>query len=1423
MNFRKIFRNFTAVLLALTMLMSLLPVGIMAAESITVYVSVVRNGEFTTGKNNETMAYVPVTVNSQTPTINDAFTTLHETYCEYGVNGYGTTQMDWGTSVTKFWGVNSTSVSYYNNNLYANGLSDTVEAGAHLVFWFYKDTTSWSDTYTFFDKTTATVACGDALKLTLNQAGYTEVSPLSDAIITIDGAEVSDKVTDDVGEVSLIFEESGTFTVSAKSVNSCIVPPVCIVTVTEEGKTDGEYVEKDRETLSVTYTNGQNITLPTTGKSGKTQIEWTSDSTSVDADTGIVTLPDEDTDVTLTAEIRCNDAWDTKTFTFKIPGRLSMAKAVLEAEILKPTEYTNATDSGFEYDSAADDTNILEFACEIINDPNITVTFSEDFNSTDIIAADGTITYPADEAKEITLPLTLTFNEKSESVSVSVVIPKHAQTKAEAIDAMKSAMTAYMNDAKVLNGNTSLKNVKTTLLLPGGKTSGLYITWTSDNESVIKVTGNPSSATSHPSGGKYEVKINRPNVGEADARVTMTATLVYKPTSVMCGAGPMPEERVRQISFDIVVPAVTREEMDVILDNAATHIRITDKNGAVADLTDIRSNLYFPSYEGYTATWTTDLPISIPEKGYDKSTVTRPLPGENASGTITLTLAKGETIISRSFDATVQAWTDTELEEERTKLQAIADALTFDEIKNKNTDADAVTSNLNLRQNAKIDGEKVSFNTYNSASYPYQITWTVTPSDIITFKNGTGTVATPLHNTKITLDAEISLKTPITGIDSVKKTIKITVSGSRKPNSAESLEALMDTIASKTTDTTNWESFMAMGAYEKVRPSGSKLTDVAKQNMINTSIKNISANNPDESVYSKAILDMQSIGINPKELYPVNSNKPIDGIKGLNSASHSSTIWTAAYTLLAWQQGDYSIETQEADVVSALLDTQLENGGWTAFETAEADATGMAIMALSAYYDENADVKIAVDKAILYLSKVQLDNGGFDGTWGENANNAACVAMGLCAMGINPDTDSRFIKNGNSVVDRLLDFALEDKSGFAFNVGDTTANAYATQQGFPAIIAVYHVIKNGTAYNVYDFSENTLSPGRATGSGTVTTPSAPSGNKITVTLTVKADTGYWLKNKSVTLSGNGATVYHALIKALENSGITQTGAANGYVESMTKNGKTLAEFANGKNSGWMYKVNGTSPEVGLAECAVKDGDKIVWFYTEDWTKVPGSTGSVGGKGSSSTKDKKEEESKNEDPVVQEKPAFTETTFADVKKDDWHYESVRYVYENNLMQGTEIGFEPDRKMTRAMLVTVLFRMTNPEKTEYKHNFEDVSEETWYSDAVSWAASEGIVCGVSNREFAPDEEITREQLALIFCRYGKMCGLDTSDMADISEFSDAGDVSEWAKNAVSWAIKTELIQGTDKNVILPGDSATRAQTAAIITRFCRSLMF
>ncbi len=241
MNLKKAFKSFAAILLAFTMLMSFLPVGVMAADRITVYASVVRNGEFTTGKNNETMAYVPVTLDSQSPTIDGAFTALHETYYIDGASSYRTTQMFSYASVTKFWGIESEYIGYCLDNDFASGVGEILEDGAHLVLWFYQDA-AWSDTYTCFDKTTAAITGGEPLNLTL----YSGKATLSGAIITIDGVEVLDKITDAEGKVSLSFEEGGTYTVSAKFDGSYIVPSVCIVTVTEEGKTDAEYVVEDK-------------------------------------------------------------------------------------------------------------------------------------------------------------------------------------------------------------------------------------------------------------------------------------------------------------------------------------------------------------------------------------------------------------------------------------------------------------------------------------------------------------------------------------------------------------------------------------------------------------------------------------------------------------------------------------------------------------------------------------------------------------------------------------------------------------------------------------------------------------------------------------------------------------------------------------------------------------------------------------------------------------------------------------------------------------------------------------------------------------------------------------------------------------------------------------------------------------------------
>lgn len=216
--------------------------------------------------------------------------------------------------------------------------------------------------------------------------------------------------------------------------------------------------------------------------------------------------------------------------------------------------------------------------------------------------------------------------------------------------------------------------------------------------------------------------------------------------------------------------------------------------------------------------------------------------------------------------------------------------------------------------------------------------------------------------------------------------------------------------------------------------------------------------------------------------------------------------------------------------------------------------------------------------------------------------------------------------------------------------------------------------------------------------------------------------------------------------------------------------------------------------------------------------------SSGSNNSQGTSDENDEETKAEaakDNEASEKPAFSKTTFTDIKEKDWHYEAVKYVYENKLMEGTGNGFEPEIKMSRAMLVAVLFRMASPEGVENKHTFSDVPEGKWYSDAVNWAAAKGIVSGVSETEFAPDNDISREQMALIIYRFAKLQGYDVSGKADISAFADAGDISDWAIDSICWAKKTEILSGTSKTTLSPRSTATRAQVAAILMRFCENV--
>ena len=150
-------------------------------------------------------------------------------------------------------------------------------------------------------------------------------------------------------------------------------------------------------------------------------------------------------------------------------------------------------------------------------------------------------------------------------------------------------------------------------------------------------------------------------------------------------------------------------------------------------------------------------------------------------------------------------------------------------------------------------------------------------------------------------------------------------------------------------------------------------------------------------------------------------------------------------------------------------------------------------------------------------------------------------------------------------------------------------------------------------------------------------------------------------------------------------------------------------------------------------------------------------------------------------------------FSDVAEDDWFHEAVAFVYDAGLMSGTGGGsFGPDAATTRGMVVAILHRYEGSPAAGAP-SFQDVSPQQYYAGAVAWAAANGVVSGYSEDAFGPDEMITREQMAAILYRYAQYKGLDVSGRADLSVFSDAGQISSYAVDAMSWARSSGLIAG------------------------------
>lgn len=186
-------------------------------------------------------------------------------------------------------------------------------------------------------------------------------------------------------------------------------------------------------------------------------------------------------------------------------------------------------------------------------------------------------------------------------------------------------------------------------------------------------------------------------------------------------------------------------------------------------------------------------------------------------------------------------------------------------------------------------------------------------------------------------------------------------------------------------------------------------------------------------------------------------------------------------------------------------------------------------------------------------------------------------------------------------------------------------------------------------------------------------------------------------------------------------------------------------------------------------------------------------------------------------------AAGENPFTDVPASHWAHDDITYVYENDLMNGTDGSlFSPESTTTRAQVVTVLYRLAGQPAADWANPFWDVPASAWFHDAVTWAWENDITGGVSSTHFGAGNAVTREQLATFLYRYAQDQGYDTSARADLSGYSDAGLVSSYATEALSWANATGLITGTTATTLSPQGSATRAQVATILSRFCQDVI-
>ncbi len=550
---------------------------------------------------------------------------------------------------------------------------------------------------------------------------------------------------------------------------------------------------------------------------------------------------------------------------------------------------------------------------------------------------------------------------------------------------------------------------------------------------------------------------------------------------------------------------------------------------------------------------------------------------------------------------------------------------------------------------------------------------------------------------------------------------------------------------------------------------------------------------------------------------------------------------------------DDAVRTAVDEAVSFLRAAQRETDGLIdGFPGYEDASTGLAICGLSALGIDAAAVT-AGGKSLIdgLLSCTNAEGNGFSNAFATEQGFRGLLAWQQCL--VNPDKTvydfsdkpmaeavawANYCPVRFAVVPEDATVSVEGASavgGNRFDLGAGTYTYSVSKAGFKTKTGTLEITADdAAAHTSRSISVSLSSAASSTRQIRIAVrvmihDGDDCGNAYTYTKNASAYTA--LAEESITVE-RGSTVFDVLDAVLTENAIPYTETGYGYISEIGG----LGEYDHGSLSGWQFTVDGKLSETGCRDTKLTAASTVVWYYTDDYTREEGakkitaapSAGGAsliigGGTGNNAAATVPEEKPEPTAPegVLEEEETTVPVSYPDVAATDWFYEAVQYTGKIGLMQGTEAGFLPEGAMSRAMLVTVLHRLDG-EKSAGKSPFKDVPETAWYAGAVAWAAENGIVKGLSETVFAPDESVTREQMATIFYRYAAYKGYDMTPAADLSGFADAGSVSEWAQAQMAWANAVGLITGTDKMTLAPQDTATRAQTAAILMRFCESVL-